>query len=60
MPSSPNTGQVLNIKKIDNTANEVTITRAGSQTIDGTTVITIDVQYNSYSIQFNGTNWYII
>jgi len=58
--ASTQTGKVLNIKKIDSSVNAVTVTRAGSDTIDGATTVALSSQYQSTTIQSNGTNWFII
>ena len=55
-----NSGLIYNIKKIDNTTNIVTIDPFGSQTIDDETTMIIDIQWDSVTIQCNGTNWFII
>ena len=43
-------GRVLIIKKIDSTANAITVTRAGSDLIDGATTKLLSSQYDSISI----------
>ena len=48
------------IKKIDSSANTVTLTRSGSDTIDGGTTAVISVRYTSITIVSDGSNWYII
>jgi len=48
------------VKKIDSTTNAVTLTRSGSDTIDGSTTAAISVQYTSLSVLSNGTNWFIV
>lgn len=48
------------VKKIDSTANAVTLTRSGSDTIDGSTTAAISVQYTSLTVLSNGTNWFIV
>jgi hypothetical protein len=52
-------GKVYVIKKIDASANTVTIDGAGSETLDGATTIVIGVQYTSYSIVSNNANWWV-
>ena len=50
----------LHIKKIDASANAVTIGRAGADTIEGSTSKSLAAQYNSYTIYSDGsTTWYI-
>lgn len=48
------------IKKIDTTANAVTIEGSGSQTIDGELNITITQPYASYTMLASGSSWFII
>lgn len=52
--------KILNIKKIDSSANTVTIDPDGSATIDGSATKTLTTQYESIMIQWDGTNWYKI
>jgi lysophospholipase L1-like esterase len=53
------TGKEYIIKKIDGSANTVTIDGNGSETIDGATTQVISTQYTSMTIRSNGSNWYI-
>lgn len=55
-------GRVYNVKKIDATANAVTITRTGGDLIDGATTQALTVQYQARSVQaLAATNtWNII
>jgi hypothetical protein len=48
------------IKRIDGSANTVTISRSGSDTIDGLTSFTLDLQYTAFGIVSNGSAWYIL
>jgi hypothetical protein len=48
------------IKKIDATANTVTITPSGGELIDGALTVVIGAQYGSVTIQSDGTSWSII
>jgi hypothetical protein len=54
------TGIVYNIKKKDTTANIVTISATGAQTIDNIGSLTLTVPYQSITIQSDGANWWII
>lgn len=54
------TGGTFTIKKIDASANTVTLTRSGANTIDGATSQVLTLQYESITIRSNGTNWFII
>ena len=49
----------LAIKKIDSSANTVTIDAAGANTIDGVATKVISTQYDKLTIQWDGTNWHI-
>lgn len=53
-------GQVFNIKKIDSSANTVTIDPNGAETIDGAATSVLTAQYQSLQIQSNGSAWYIL
>lgn len=54
------TGIIYNIKKTDSSGNFVTITATGGQTIDGNGTFALTVQYQSITIQSDGSNWFII
>jgi hypothetical protein len=57
-------GIIHTIKKVDSTANIVSIASVSNQTIDGTNAtsspIQIKVQYVTLSLASDGSNWYII
>ncbi|MDB4442331.1 hypothetical protein N9219_02810 [bacterium] len=53
-------GQRFEIKKIDATANAVTIDGNGSETIDGALTKVITAQYESVTLVSDGTNWFIV
>ena len=48
------------VKRIDSSANTVTVSRSGSDTIDGLTSFTLDLQYTAFGVVSNGTAWYIL
>ncbi len=54
-----NKGKVLKFKKIDSSANTITIDGNGSETIDGSITKVLSTQYSILSIVSDGTNWYI-
>ena len=54
------TKRIYIIKKIDSSANTITIARTGANTIDGATSKVINVQYAGYGLQSDGTNYNII
>ena len=53
-------GKKYNIKKIDSSANNVTIDPNGTETIDGASTLAISGQYDSYTVQSDNANWWII
>lgn len=52
-------GRVYRVKKIDASANAVTIDAAGTEKIDDALTLVIPAQYQEYEIQSDGTNWWI-
>lgn len=58
--AASNTGKIYNIKKVDVSANTVTIDATASETIDGVTTKVISVQFVSVQIQSDGTQWWIL
>jgi len=58
--AATNTGRAYTIKKIDASANTVTINGSGAETIDGITPQVISFQWTSITIVCDGTGWYII
>jgi hypothetical protein len=55
-------GRIYTIKKISADVNAVTILRngSGSDLIDGNTSLSLGAQYSSYTLQSDGTGWYVI
>lgn len=53
-------GQTYTFKKIDSSANVVTIATTSSQTIDGVTTQALSTQYESITLVSNNANWFII
>jgi len=53
-------GKVYTIKKVDSTTNILTVATTSSQTIDGSTTQTTDMQYTAISMNSDGANWGII
>ena len=53
-------GMPVTIKKTDSSANAVTIDGSGSETIDGATTLVLASQYDSATIQTNGSEWWIL
>ena len=54
------TGQQIIIKKIDVSANTVTIDPSGAETIDGAATNVLSSQYDSITLVSDGTNWIIV
>ena len=57
--ASSNSGRQVKVKKIDSSANTVTIDGNSSETIDGATTQVIEAQYTSLSLVCDGSNWHI-
>jgi microcystin-dependent protein len=54
-------GFSVGVLKLDNTANLVTITRAGSDTINvGSTSITLDIRGQTTWLRADGTGWWVV
>jgi ribosomal protein S4E len=53
-------GKVYTIKKVDSSANAVTVGTTTSQTIDGVTTYSLANQYGGVTVQSDGANWLII
>lgn len=54
-----NTGRRYIVKKVDATANTVTVDGASSETIDGATTYVLGSQWESVEIVCNGVEWYV-
>ena len=53
-------GSIIRVKKIDASANTVTIDPSGAETIDGAATKVLAAQYQSITIQSNGTSWDVL
>jgi hypothetical protein len=58
LPASHSSGDVIDVKKIDN-SNNVTVDGNGNN-IDGSSDVTLTIQYESYCFVSDGTNWFMI
>ena len=56
-PASSVPGQVFLLKKVDSTANVVTIAASGTDTIDGASSKRFTRQYQAMTLISDGTNW---
>ena len=54
------TGRIYHIKKIDSSANIVTVDGNASETIDDGLTAVLTVQYESITIQSDGSEWWIL
>lgn len=60
LPAAVDAKKILTIKRIDNTAYDVIIIRAGADLIDGETSITLFRQYDSIRLVGTSTLWSVI
>lgn len=58
--ASSNAGAEITVKKIDSSANAVTIGVTGGDTIDGLSTIILPTQWDVGVVGSNGTVWYVI
>lgn len=59
LPTSPQTGQIIVVKKIDSSSNVVTVSASGKN-IDGGSTYSISTQYTAIRFQYGGTQWWTI
>jgi hypothetical protein len=57
---SPGAGDNVAVKKIDSSSNSVTVEQNGSESIDGSTSITLTEQYEALTLWSDGTDWFIM
>lgn len=60
LPSAAGNRARIDIKKMDATANTVTIEGLGAETIDGAANKVISVQYASYTLMSDNANWVVV
>lgn len=61
LPAATRSGKIFYFKKIDSSANTVTITPDGTDTIDGAASFVLDTQWQSVTIQDGASGaWYIL
>jgi hypothetical protein len=53
-------GRVYTLKKIDSSANAVTVATSASQTIDGASSQALAAQWNLVRVASDGSNWFIV
>jgi hypothetical protein len=60
LPTADNTGQVVLVKKVDASANDVTVNALIGNTIEGKSSMTLSAQYDSVTLIAGGNGvWYI-
>ena len=61
LPASPDSGDVVSVKAPSNaSANPLTVSKAGSQTIDGATTVTISSDYGAVDFVYVGSDKWVI
>jgi hypothetical protein len=58
--ATSNGGKTLTIKKTDSSSNTVDVIRAGGETIDGATTVTLKHQNESITLMSDNSNWFIV
>lgn len=56
--SAANTGKRIGVKKIDSSANTVTLDGNASETLDGALTQVLSAQYDTQTYVSDGTNWH--
>jgi hypothetical protein len=59
-PAASSSGRRYVVKKIDSSANAVTLDGNGSETIDGATTLPLYCQYDFVGVVCDGSNWLVI
>lgn len=60
LPQTSASIRKITVKKIDATANVVTVAAQAAQTIDGSTSYPLAAQWDKVTVTNDGTNWFII
>lgn len=63
LPTAPADKTLVAIKKVDASANVVTVARGGSDVFNksgGSTALTLSVQFQAVTVQYSGGVWYVI
>lgn len=59
-PAALLSGKVLTIKKVDASANAVTVDGNGAEEIDGAATFSLAAQYDAVTVQSFGTGWDVL
>jgi len=60
LPTAVGSTKVYAVKKIDSSANTVTVATTGGQTIDGGATAVMKVQYACVTVASDGANWFVV
>ena len=60
LPAVHENGNIIDVKKVDASANNVIVDGDGADTIDGALTQTIGFQYESICVVSDGSNWFMI
>lgn len=58
--SSGLSGRIIYFKRLDATANSISIVPNGAETIDGDASLLLVSQYDAFCLYSNGSNWFVI
>lgn len=58
--AADNTHRIITVKKVDSGSGTCVVDGEGSETIEGSTTITLYAQYESITVQCDGTKWHIV
>ena len=59
-PAAELPGWTFRVKKVDASANAVTVTASGTDRIDGAATFPLAVQYQSVTVQSDGSAWWVL
>lgn len=60
LPTAPPTGRKITVKRLDGSANTVTVATPGAQTIDGAASHSLTTQWEKVTLIYDGANWLTI
>ena len=58
--AASNPGRIYNVKKIDASANAVTIQGSAAETVDGSNTKAVTAQWQNVQLHSNGAAWFIL